>query len=153
MLSFRLFTHENVLGALNLYAHDSGAFDDRSHQVGMIFASHAAVGLVAALTEANLRQAIRTRQTIGEAIGILMERHKYPAEGAFDRLRRASQEGNIKLRDLAARVVEWDRGACGAHRRLTRHTAFHAEPGPNQLSAMVVHDGETGGTLPSEPQR
>ena len=54
----------------------------------------------------NLRQALITRQLIGQAQGILMERERITAEQAFDILRRASQHLNTKLREVAQELVE-----------------------------------------------
>jgi AmiR/NasT family two-component response regulator len=53
----------------------------------------------------NLRRAVASRQQIGQAVGILMERHKIDEDVAFDRLVAASQQGQIKLRELAARIT------------------------------------------------
>lgn len=57
-------------------------------------------------TEAHLRQAVESHRQIGQATGILVERHRLSAVKAFDQLRRASQDRNVKLRDLAVRVIE-----------------------------------------------
>lgn len=54
---------------------------------------------------AELEKAVLTRTVIGQAEGILMERHQVSAEDAFEMLRRASQHSNRKLRDLAADLV------------------------------------------------
>jgi AmiR/NasT family two-component response regulator len=55
---------------------------------------------------AGLAAALRTREIIGEALGILMERERINANQAFDVLRRASQHLNIKLRDIAQDLVD-----------------------------------------------
>lgn len=106
MLSLELFAAEHALGALNLFARKPRAFDDRSEEVAWLFASHAAVALASAQESAQLREAIETRQVIGEAMGILMERFRLDEDQAFDVLRRASQEYNTKLREVARRVTE-----------------------------------------------
>ena len=54
----------------------------------------------------NLNAALRTREIIGEASGILMERERITADQAFDILRRASQHLNIKLREVAQNLVD-----------------------------------------------
>jgi AmiR/NasT family two-component response regulator len=46
-----------------------------------------------------------TRQQIGQAVGILRERYHLDPDSAFNYLRRMSQNGNVKLRDLAADLV------------------------------------------------
>ena len=71
-----------------------------------VFAAHASIALTHRRTETGLRAAIDTRGTIGQAIGILVERHKMPPERAFDLLVRASQRSHVKLRDLAGYVVD-----------------------------------------------
>ncbi|MEA5119350.1 MAG: ANTAR domain-containing protein, partial [Propionicimonas sp.] len=60
----------------------------------------------AADREANLRVAVESHRLIGQATGILVERHRMLPGAAFERLRRASQQRNLKLRDLAAQVIE-----------------------------------------------
>ena len=55
---------------------------------------------------AGLQQAVASRDVIGQAKGILMERERLTADQAFDVLRRASQHVNLKLRDVAERVTE-----------------------------------------------
>ncbi|WP_432020940.1 GAF and ANTAR domain-containing protein [Streptomyces sp. 1222.5] len=106
MMGFLLYTDEEDLGALNLYSHRPGAFTEASETAGWLLASHAAVAFSAARTHAQMEQAIATRHTIGEAMGILMGAHHLTEEQAFDVLRRYSQENNIKLRDVARRVCE-----------------------------------------------
>jgi AmiR/NasT family two-component response regulator len=54
----------------------------------------------------TLQTALNTRETIGEALGILMERERISADQAFDILRRASQHLNIKLREVAQDLVD-----------------------------------------------
>lgn len=106
MMGFLLFTTRTNLGLLNLYASKPGAFTGRSEQVGWVFASHASVAFASARNDAQLYEAIATRQGIGEAIGILMNRYKIPRGEAFEMLKKSSQARNIKLRDVAAEVVE-----------------------------------------------
>jgi GAF domain-containing protein len=106
MLSFKLFTEEEHLGALNLYSTRPHALTDRSEQMGWLLASHAAVAFSSARSDANLHVAISSRQDIGIAVGILMERHKLTADEAFTSLSQASMDKNVKLREVARRVVE-----------------------------------------------
>ena len=71
-----------------------------------MFAAHAAVALASAQTEEQLRSAIASRTVLGQAQGILMERYRLTPEKAFEVLRRVSQDGNVKVRDVAQRLVE-----------------------------------------------
>jgi len=70
-----------------------------------------ALGRVHAVQEAadreeNLQHAVESHRLIGQATGILVERHREHPSAAFERLRRASQQRNLKLRELATRVIE-----------------------------------------------
>lgn len=105
MMSLQLFVDGDSLGALNLYAGQAGAFDEESEHVGQLFASHAAIAFSSALQQSHLQRAVGTRETIGQAQGILMERHKVDADRAFAMLVVASQHRNVKLRDVAEQLV------------------------------------------------
>ncbi len=56
--------------------------------------------------EHQLEQAIESHRLIGHAVGVLIERHRVTAKQAFEMLRQASLHRNIKLREIATRVVE-----------------------------------------------
>ena len=60
----------------------------------------------AADREANLQQAVESHRLVGQATGILVERHRLLPGDAFERLRVASQRRNLKLREVAQRVIE-----------------------------------------------
>lgn len=111
-LSLPLYGGEGTSGALNVYSRQEKAFDDEDRRVGGEFARRASVLLAnaaafAAQTELaeQLRQAVATREVIGKAIGILMEREGIDDEAAFTMLRTASQNSNLKLRDIAEELV------------------------------------------------
>lgn len=105
MMSFRLFVEGDTLGALNLYSKTADAFDDQAQAVGLVFAAHAAIALSTALHDAQMAEALRSRDIIGQAKGLLMAREGVDAEEAFDMLKRASQRLNIKLRDVATKMI------------------------------------------------
>jgi len=105
MLSFQLYVEDDNLGALNLFSYRAGAFTDESEHVGLLFAAHAAVAYAAARQKAKLTRTVATRQLIGQAQGIVMERHRLTADQAFSLLVRASQHTNTKLRDIAEHLV------------------------------------------------
>lgn len=100
----RLFDAPASQGALNLYSHDVGAFEDFT-TVAELFAHQAAVAIGYAREIADLNDAIRTRTTIGQAVGIIMERYELNDERAFAFLTRLSQHSNVKLRLVAAEIV------------------------------------------------
>ncbi|MER8160434.1 GAF and ANTAR domain-containing protein [Streptomyces sp. NPDC094472] len=106
MMGFLLYTGEEELGSLNLYARRPAAFTKGSETAGWLLASHAAVAFSSARTADQLQQALASRHTIGEAMGILMERLGVGEDDAFNVLRRVSQERNMKLRDIARQVCE-----------------------------------------------
>lgn len=101
MLSFQLYARDNNLGALNLYAAEPDAFNDEAAHVGVLLATHAAVALASTRTEANLRNALLSRDMIGRAKGILMERFKVNQAAAFELLVAVSQHSHRKLREVA----------------------------------------------------
>lgn len=114
ILGFRLFMRGQDAGALNVYAKSRDAFTDDSLEVGRLLATHAAVALAAARKIDQLEHAVASRDMIGQAKGILMERHNLDADGAFQVLVRASQASDLRLVEVAKRVCDRDRGATGA---------------------------------------
>jgi transcriptional regulator with GAF, ATPase, and Fis domain len=113
MLSFRLFTAEDTLGALNLYAVGRDAFDPNSEQIGELFAVHAAIALAGSRQESHLLAALDTRDVIGMAKGILMERHGVVADRAFAIMVDASQKSQRKLHEVARWLVDETTAAAG----------------------------------------
>ncbi len=105
MLCLRLFVEGDQLGGLNLYARTANAFDEESEDVATMLAAHAAVAIAGAEHEQHLRTAVDSRDVIGQAKGILMERHKLTADQAFGVLARVSQEMNRKLVDIASELT------------------------------------------------
>jgi GAF domain-containing protein len=104
---------DTQLGALNLYARYPSAFGVVDRAKAAILASMAGLALSVAHSHedeerraANLQTALSSRETIGEAMGILMERERITAEQAFDVLRRASQHLNLKLREVAQNLID-----------------------------------------------
>jgi GAF domain-containing protein len=99
-------------GALNVYSRRPGAFSPADRDTLLLLATHASLAL--ATTQAvtrgelqleQLRQAIDSRDVIGQAKGVLMARRGITADEAFAILRQASQDINVKLRDVAASVA------------------------------------------------
>jgi transcriptional regulator with GAF, ATPase, and Fis domain len=105
MISFRLFITGDSMGALDMYSRRPYAFGRRSKLIGQVFAAQASVAMKAALIEAGLQSALRSRDVIGQAKGIVMSRHRLTAGMAFEILERLSQERNEKLAELAATIV------------------------------------------------
>jgi transcriptional regulator with GAF, ATPase, and Fis domain len=102
MLAFQLYTDSDTIGGLNIYARTPDAFSDDSVHTGTLLAAHAAVAVAAASHSEHLRTALASRDAIGQAKGILMERYKITADQAFDLLIAASQQTHRKLKDIAS---------------------------------------------------
>ena len=75
-------------------------------QIGLLFASHAAIAFADAEKVRHLNIAISRRDQIGQAKGILMERFKITADQAFRVLVLVSQESNRRLYDVAEELTE-----------------------------------------------
>ncbi len=106
VLGIRLSTTESTIGALNLFDATPDRFDADDDAVAHILARHASIALATARQESTLLQAIDARKLIGQAQGILMERFDLDADRAFAVLRRYSQAHNIKLREVAQRLID-----------------------------------------------
>jgi hypothetical protein len=100
----RLFDAPRSQGALNLYSTTVGSFDDLG-SLGRLFAHQSAMAISYAQEIQNLQAALQTRRTIGQAIGILMERYSLTDQRAFAFLTRLSQHGNVKLNRIAEQFV------------------------------------------------
>jgi hypothetical protein len=117
-LSYRLAaasngTADSASGSLNSYGVIPNAFSDTAQEIGLILAAHASVAARAVDERStleslgrDLQQVLLSRDVIGQAKGILMERLKITPEDAFDLLRRSSQNLNVKLRDVARGLAE-----------------------------------------------
>lgn len=110
-LAIRLGSRDGSYTGLNLYASVPRAFDDDPSGVARLFASHAKVALGFARELDTLKGAVGTRQVIGEAIGIVIERYGLTEERAFEFLIRLSQTSNVRLRDVAVEIVKTATGA------------------------------------------
>ena len=106
MSSIRLYVTGDAMGALDLYSRQPQAFGRRTQLVAQVFSAHASVAVKAALTEAGLVTALRSRDVIGQAKGIVMARECMTEEMATDLLRRVSQDRNQKLHEVAAVIVD-----------------------------------------------
>ena len=105
-LSFKLYTADRTAGALNLFGFEPKLWDSEAETVGMVLAAHAAAAILASREGDQLQSALSTRDRIGQAKGIIMERFKIDDVRAFAMLRQLSQDTNIKLIDVAQRVID-----------------------------------------------
>ncbi len=105
-LSLKLYANDRSAGALNLFGFQPAGWDDECQTIASVLAAHAAAALMASRHSEQLTSALASRDQIGQAKGIIMERFGVDETRAFDLLRKLSQESQIKLVDIAARVVE-----------------------------------------------
>jgi GAF domain-containing protein len=125
MLAFRLFTAGDSWGALNLYSRKKGAFDDASEFAGQLFASHASIALAGSQEITQLTAELASRDFVGKATGILMERHRINADAAHEMLLATSRSSRMSLRDVAEWLVK-------------------TPPGPALGSSQAAHPAANG---------
>jgi GAF domain-containing protein len=105
MLCTPLAAEDKILGSLTLVSTQPNAFDEESAGLAAVFATQAAIALVGAIEVRQLKTMVSSRDLIGQAKGILMERYKVDADQAFAVLVRVSQNQNIKLREICQQLV------------------------------------------------
>jgi GAF domain-containing protein len=105
-ISFKLYTGDRTAGALNIFSRSPRNFDENSEVIGSILAAHAAAAILASRESQQLQSALLSRDLIGQAKGILMERFAVDAVGAFEMLRKLSQQMNTPLTSIAERVID-----------------------------------------------
>ena len=112
-LSAPMMSQGRVLGAIKVYGREPGTFVGRSESLMPRYADQAAILLanVASLEQAsrlseNLQQALRARNVIAMASGILMERHQLSEEQAFLRLVEGARASGHELVAEATRLID-----------------------------------------------
>lgn len=113
LLTLPLGLAARATGALSLYSRRPSAFVNTAHDLALIFAAeggialaHADVYYASRRVVQELGKALETRGVVEQAKGILMAREAINDDEAFNRLRRTSQNRNVKLRDVAAEVIQ-----------------------------------------------
>jgi GAF domain-containing protein len=105
-LSVKLYTANRTAGALNLFAFQPNAFDGEDETIATVLAAHAAAAILASRQGEQLQSALSTRDRIGQAKGIIMERYGIDDVAAFEMLKRLSQDSNTRLADIAQQVID-----------------------------------------------
>lgn len=105
----RLFDAPDSRGALNLYSTSVGAFGDLD-RISALFAHQSGAVIRYAQEIHNLQQAVATRELVGRAVGIAMERYELTDQRAFALLTRLSQHHKVGLPVVAEAVVEASEG-------------------------------------------
>nr|WP_090344809.1 GAF and ANTAR domain-containing protein [Mycolicibacterium malmesburyense]CRL76339.1 ANTAR domain-containing protein [Mycolicibacterium malmesburyense] len=108
-LSIQLYTHESEIGALSLYSERPRTFTAQLEDLALAVAAHAAIGLATARRDDQFRTALASRDIIGQAKGMIMERFGVDAADAFNLLVRLSQEKNTPLHEIAVQLVNRER--------------------------------------------
>lgn len=105
-VSFELFTQADGMGALNLYADQPHAFTSDAVEVGYALAAHAALSFDAAQRRDQFESALASRDIIGQAKGMIMERFRVNAAQAFNLMTKLSQDSNVPVAKVARQLVE-----------------------------------------------
>jgi GAF domain-containing protein len=118
-LSLPLIVDHGTVGAMNLYSHVEHSFGIEDREAASQFAAQAAVVLANAQVywdahqlSARLGEAMQSRAAIEQAKGMLMAAQRCGPDEAFELLVRASQRENVKLREIARRIIA--RAAAGS---------------------------------------
>ena len=105
-LAYTMFAAQHTFGGLNLYSTSTAAFDAEALVLAELFVTQGAVAMGHKRTVDQLSDALGTRQVIGQATGLIMERYGLDDSRAFEFLTRMSQSGNVKLRNIADEIVQ-----------------------------------------------
>ncbi|ULE32859.1 GAF and ANTAR domain-containing protein [Mycobacterium sp. IDR2000157661] len=111
IMAFQLFIADQSMGALNVYSEEPNAFTAESRTMGLIFAAHSSIAWNAARRDEQFQRALASRDTIGQAKGMIMERYGVDAVQAFGVLRKLSQDSNVPLIKIATELVDKGRHA------------------------------------------
>jgi GAF domain-containing protein len=104
LMSFQLYTNAHM-GALNLFGLKPDAFTPEIEAVGAMLATHAATALIADDVRLQFQSALASRDIIGQAKGMIMERFDVDAVRAFELLTKLSQNSNTRLATVAEEIV------------------------------------------------
>jgi GAF domain-containing protein len=105
IMAFQLFIAGETMGALNVYSEQPNVFDSESRNIGLVFAAHSSVAWNSARRDEQFKRALSSRDVIGQAKGMIMERYDVDAVRAFELLRKLSQDSNVPLIRVATELV------------------------------------------------
>lgn len=145
VLAVPMYGERRHPGALNFYSEHPGAFGDEAARVGAVYAALCAMVWTTVVTDEQHRSALESRDVIGQAKGLLMERLKLDANGAFNTLRKLSQDENKPLRQVADQLIE-------SHRRDIAPRGTPGSLSPPTTGSRRISDGLSGEGL-SQPGR
>jgi hypothetical protein len=105
VMSFQMFIAGQTMGALNVYSEQPDAFNRESREIGLAFAAHSSVAWNSSRRDGQFKRALASRDLIGQAKGVIMERYGVDAVQAFELLRKLSQDSNVPLINVASELV------------------------------------------------
>ncbi|RRQ25281.1 ANTAR domain-containing protein [Rhodococcus sp. Eu-32] len=105
-LSIRLYTDHDELGALNVYSERVDGFGDDAADQLFALAAHTAVALSSARRSEQFHSALASRDLIGQAKGMIMERYNIGSTQAFTLLSKLSQDSNTPVTHLARQLID-----------------------------------------------
>ncbi|TNM44173.1 GAF and ANTAR domain-containing protein [Nocardioides albidus] len=109
MIGYRILVGDRKAGALNLFSDTPGGFDEAAANLGAVLAAFASVALTAKDEHdvaTNLRTGLASNREIGKAIGLLMATYDVSDGDAFEMLRTTSNGLNLRLAEIAGRLVD-----------------------------------------------
>jgi hypothetical protein len=108
MAGYRIILEGKKVGALNLFSDTPGALERRGDE-GAVLAAFTSVALMSVANREradSLRRGLESNREVGKAIGLLMAAHHIGSDEAFEVLRKASNDMNMKLTEVAREVIE-----------------------------------------------
>ncbi|SHT84732.1 response regulator receiver/ANTAR domain-containing protein [Mycobacteroides abscessus subsp. abscessus] len=105
VLSFRLFTTAQSVGALMVYGNEPNAFDRRAEQIGYVVATHTALAVGGRQPRDLVRHVLDNWDKVVQAEALLMERFQIGGAEAFQMLKRLSLSSNADLTGLSQQVI------------------------------------------------
>jgi GAF domain-containing protein len=105
-LSYKIYCAGATAATMNIFGYTAHPWDDDAETVGAVLASHAAAAVAASPWGAALNSALGSRERLGQAKGIIMERYGVDDVAAFEMLRRLADQSGMGLLELAQRVID-----------------------------------------------
>jgi GAF domain-containing protein len=104
-LSMPLLPDKHTTAALNIFADHPQAFSAEAVEIASAYTINAALAWSAVRAKNQIPRALASRDLIGQAKGILMERYGVSDGQAFALLKRLSLESRISVAEVARRLV------------------------------------------------
>ncbi|MCX2712852.1 GAF and ANTAR domain-containing protein [Mycolicibacterium sp. J2] len=105
-LSYKIYCAGSTAATMNIFGFGAQTWDDDAETVGAVLASHAAAAVAASPWGSALTSPLGTRERLGQAKGIIMERYGVDDVAAFEMLRRLADQSAVGLLELAQRVID-----------------------------------------------